>query len=130
VNHDLSRWQQVCRFILVGGLNTGITYVLYLTLSLAMVPPIAYGIAYITGIGIAFAANGRWVFRSPVTSQRILPYVLMQIMLLIIGTSVSWMLTGRLPPWLIGITSIATILPLSFISNAIFFRRKKTTDTI
>ena len=50
-------WARAARFLILGGLNTAITYGIYLGLTLWLMPWLAYGCAYVLGIGIAFIGN-------------------------------------------------------------------------
>lgn len=54
------------RFILAGAFNTGLTYLLYLSLLFIMPYPYAYTATYIVGIAMGYILNSFWVFkRSP-----------------------------------------------------------------
>lgn len=54
------RW---INFLIGGGLNTGLTYCLYLLLSYLMNYQVAYAIAYAAGIVFAYFFNSKVVFR-------------------------------------------------------------------
>lgn len=114
---------RIVRFVIVGGLNTCITYAIYLGLALSLRPWLAYGLAYALGIGIAFVGNRRWVFQSDRAWSSFVPYAAMQVVLMGLGSFVSWMLTGHLAPWAVGLAAIAVVLPISFAMNSLFFRR-------
>jgi putative flippase GtrA len=115
------RCSHLVRFLLVGGLNTAITYVVYLTLNGWMVPWLAYGAAYLLGIIIAFVGNRSWVFRSKQPWRTLVPYAAMQVALMGVGSLVSWLVTPIFPAWAIGLAAIVTVVPLSFLANAFFF---------
>ena len=117
------RWSHLIRFIVIGGLNTGITYVVYLALNGWMVPWLAYGAAYSLGIMIAFIGNRIWVFNSKKSWMALVPYAAMQLVLMAIGSFISWLATDALPVWAIGLAAIAAVLPISFLANAYFFRQ-------
>lgn len=51
------------RFVIAGGLNTGLTYIVYLTLLLIMPYKIAYTLSFLTGIGLGYIFNATFVFR-------------------------------------------------------------------
>lgn len=52
------------RFLVAGGANTVLTYLIYLGL-LTIVPyAVAYSVSFVLGIGISYLLNVFWVFRS------------------------------------------------------------------
>jgi putative flippase GtrA len=59
-NPQVRRW---ISFLIGGGLNTGITYCLYLLLSYVINYQIAYAIAYVAGIVFAYFFNSKVVFK-------------------------------------------------------------------
>ena len=54
---------EALRFLIVGGLNTAITYALYLALLPLLDYTVAYTVTYVLGIGLAYLLNTRFVFR-------------------------------------------------------------------
>jgi putative flippase GtrA len=59
-NAQVRRW---IHFLIGGGLNTGLTYCLYLVLSYWIDYQVAYAIAYATGIVFAYFFNSKFVFK-------------------------------------------------------------------
>ena len=54
----LWRWTQpLVLFIVVGGINTAVTLILFLALSRALPRTLAYTISYLVGIGLAYMLN-------------------------------------------------------------------------
>lgn len=119
---------RLARFLVVGGLNTALTYGIYVGLTWHFPPWMAYGTAYALGIAIAFVGNRSWVFRSTRSWASVFPYAMLQVSLLGFGSAVSWMLTGLLPAWAIGLVAITVNLPLSFLANTFFFRSRSTPE--
>lgn len=68
---------EALRFLIVGGLNTAITYALYLALLPMLDYAVAYTVTFIIGIGLAYALNTRFVFRvrASVRSAVAFPFV-------------------------------------------------------
>ena len=120
-----SNLSHVFRFLVVGGLNTAITYAIFLGLTGLLQPWLAYGIAYIVGIGIAFVGNRGWVFKSQRSFSSFIPYIFLQLALMGFGTLISWLLTGLIPLWAVGLGAIASVLPFSFFANRFFFNSHK-----
>ena len=65
------------RFVMSGGLNTAVTYGIYLVLLQLMPYQFSYTIAYVSGIAISYALNRSFVFRSHqgFRSVLLLPFV-------------------------------------------------------
>lgn len=56
------RFAEYATFILVGGVNTAVTYAIYLLLSLTLTYQVAYGISFLLGILLSYYLNSRFVF--------------------------------------------------------------------
>jgi len=64
------------RFVVGGGINTAVTYLVYLGLSLFLSYQSAFLFAYVLGIVIAYGINSRFVFRVPLSFRRFFAYPL------------------------------------------------------
>ncbi len=53
------------RYVIVGGTNTALTYLIYRLLLLLLAYAVAYTAAYLCGIVIAYVLNARFVFHQP-----------------------------------------------------------------
>jgi len=117
---DFSR--QAVRFLLVGGINTAVSYLTYIGLSGFFPATIAYAAAYACGVLMSFLANGKYVFRSKGGVKMLLPYFVMQVCLLAFGTAVTHLCeVNRVEIWLAGLVAIAVMVPISFLANRWFF---------
>ena len=67
----MQRWT---RFLLGGGLNTAITYGLYLLLNVRMEYQAAYAIAYVGGILFSYVFNALVVFHVPLSLKGLLAF--------------------------------------------------------
>jgi putative flippase GtrA len=61
-------------FVLIGGINTGITYGIYLLLVSVMRYPFAYTGSYVAGIFLSYYLNVRFVFREQLSLSKALKY--------------------------------------------------------
>lgn len=59
----LARVRRLARFIVGGGLNTGVTYLIYLALHIRLSYQLAYLVAYLAGIAFSYCFNSIFVFR-------------------------------------------------------------------
>ena len=62
------------RFILFGGVNSLVTYGIYLLLRLLLAYPVAYTGSYVSGIFISYLLYTRFVFKSDVRLSKALQY--------------------------------------------------------
>jgi hypothetical protein len=69
-----TRRREFILFLLAGGINTALTYGLYLLLLLVMSYPFAYTGSYVAGIFLSYYLNARFVFREPLSLAKALKY--------------------------------------------------------
>lgn len=111
------------RFLAFGGINTAVTYALFLLLVQTLHMQLAYGIAFMAGIAIAYIGNGLWVFAARLKARSALAYPLLYGsqysinagLLQWLGTGLGW------TPWLALITALCVSMPISFLMNQWLF---------
>jgi putative flippase GtrA len=107
---------EIVRFLVAGGINTAITYALYLVL-LPLGYEVAYAIAYAAGIVISYLLNARFVFRTPLRFRDFLKFPLIYVVQYATGALALWLLVehgGIAEEWaLLGV--IAMTIPLIFV---------------
>ncbi|WP_310333772.1 GtrA family protein [Pseudomonas corrugata] len=117
---------ELARFLLSGGLNTALTYGIYLVILLFLPYKISYTISYIFGIGIAYALNRVFVFKGHqgIKSVALLPLVyLIQYLfsLLIVWVWVEKLgYDQRVAP----LIAIMTTIPVTFMLSKLIFSKK------
>src|SRR5438067_1881895 len=84
------------RFVLVGGVNTGVTFVLFLALCWVMPAPAAYTVTYIAGIGLSYLLNSLFVFQTDISVRTALRFPLVYVVQYLYGLAVVSVLTGWL----------------------------------
>lgn len=115
--------RQGLRFLLFGGLNTGLTYALFVGLVLVLHPQLAYATAFATGISLAYLGNSIWVFaaRPRVRSALAYPllygsqYLINAGLLQLLGVGLGW------PPWFALGAALCVSVPVSFLMNRWLF---------
>ena len=114
------------RFIITGGLNTAITYGIYLGLKEIVQYQAAYFIAYVLGVLFSYGMNALFVFRRRMSLKTFVRFPLVYIVQYV----ASAVLLEILVRWAAMSTTVAPIIaivvtvPLTFlISRAIFTRR-------
>ncbi len=110
--------QQFIKFGLTGGLNTGLTYVIYLLLVHLTTPTVAMAVGYGLTSLVGLTLNNHWVFNAhqAVRSVAWKYYATYGFTwLLSVGfthvASTNW----QLPTWLIPIGSLMLTIPLNFL---------------
>ncbi|WP_460145094.1 GtrA family protein [Pseudomonas sp. S2_A02] len=115
------------RFLLTGGLNTGITYALYLIM-LNFFPYIwSYSISYIGGIVIAFVMNRFFVFKEHQGLKSVLFFPFIYIAQYILGIFIVWFWVKKLmlPEFLAPLAAIVLSLPLTYVLTKLVFVKAK-----
>jgi len=64
------------KFIFFGGVNTVLSYAIYVIFQLFLIYPVAFSLAYILGIFMSYYLNSRFVFNRKVALDRALQYPL------------------------------------------------------
>ena len=107
------------RFLLVGAINTLLSYLLYLLL-LALLPYLlAYSLAYCVGIVISYFLNAHFVFRQRIRLVSFLTFPVIYLVQYCLGTLTLWLLVGNagISPELAMLGVIAVTIPATFLMN-------------
>ncbi|GAF68111.1 unnamed protein product, partial [marine sediment metagenome] len=62
------------KFVIAGGINTGVTYLIYLFVLLFTSYPVAFTVSYVAGIVIAYPLNSLFVFRVRLSLKKSLQF--------------------------------------------------------
>jgi putative flippase GtrA len=114
---------QALRFVLVGGLNTLVTFVALAILATLIDPRLAYTIVFACGLAFTSVFTGRYVFSARLSLFRLTAFVLWYLAIYAVGLSVISVITthtdlSRL--WLSALTVLVTA-PLSFVGGRMIF---------
>jgi putative flippase GtrA len=120
------RQHEAVRFLLSGGTNTAVSWLLYLLLITISVPyTLAYSVAFAFGIVFTYYLNTRWVFKVAMSWRSFLQFPLVYLaqyglgMLLLILLVDMWHLPKAYGPPVV--TLIA--LPLTFVLSRFVLKR-------
>lgn len=80
--------ERFLRFLVVGGVNTVMTYLLYLWLLTLLDYRLAYSVSFVFGIGLALTMQARFVFKTKVTPRTALMYSLIYGVQYIVGLAI------------------------------------------
>lgn len=111
------------RFVAAGGLNTALTYAVYLLLLQWCSYQVSYAAAYFLGVIFAYVLNRVFVFRSHKGLISIVLLPLVYVAQFGVSISVLWLAIEKLSlPAILGpVVVIAVTLPLTFLLSRLAF---------
>jgi len=113
------------RFLLAGGINSGASYGLYWILLKWLDYRLAYGVAYIFGIALAYVLNSRMVFSQRMSVRSMMTYPVVYLVCYLLGTGILMILVQGMnmkQEWAAMIAMIL-VIPVSFLINRVYFRK-------
>ena len=116
---------QALRFLVVGGTNTILTYVLLVGLALVIPFPVAYAIAFAVGLAWTLFATRRFVFRSDARWWVLAVYLGWYLLVFGVGQLVIHLLDPH-GFWPVAGTSLVVLVvttPLTFLGGRVIFSR-------
>jgi putative flippase GtrA len=123
--------RQLARFLVVGALNTGLSYLVYLALLRWVSYRWAYSLSYAAGILLSFVLNSLFVFRVPLSWRRLLPYPSVYLVQYLLGLGVVHV-GVELLGWdqrLIPVAVLVVTVPVSFVLTRWVLREKKEIES-
>jgi putative flippase GtrA len=117
--------QQWGRFLLGGGINTFVTYALYLAFKLAVGYQFAYLAAYVIGIVFSYWFNSRLVFKVPLSWTKFLSYPIVYVFqycasaLLLHGLVEFAEINVSFAPLMV----TAAMVPLTYVTSKLILKR-------
>lgn len=111
------------RFVLAGGLNTAVTYVMYLGLLRVAGYQLSYAIAFVTGIFISYVLGRLFVFKAHQGYRSALMLPLVYLIQYLTGAATVWAWVDLLqqPAMLAPAISILVTLPLTYFLSKFAF---------
>lgn len=107
------------RFLMAGGANTAITYVVYLVALrlLGWSSTSSYTLAYALGLILAYTLNRQFVFKSHRGWRSLVGLPLIYLCQYVLGVCIVWLWVHQLQGWpeLAPLAAIAASLPVTFI---------------
>lgn len=114
----------IIKFVGVGAINTGLTYLLYLGLMLFVSYQIAYAIAFVAGILIAYVLNTRYVFKVNQSVKKLLLFPLVYLIQYVCGAAMMhvWVAKLSINASVAPLLTTVTLLPLTYALTKIILK--------
>ncbi len=114
------------RFVISGGVNTLLTYGLYVALLLVMPYQAAYALSYVAGIALAYALNTRFVFQEKAQLKTAAQYPLVYLVQYVTSALFLYVLVDllRLNESLSYFAVIAATVPITYWLSRVIFKRR------
>ncbi|GGO65575.1 GtrA family protein [Nonomuraea cavernae] len=108
--------RRFARFVAGGATNTAVTHGLFVVLTWSMPAPVAYSVAYATGIVLGYVINTVFVFRIRASLRSALRFPVVYLVAYLVGLGLVVLLTGAgLAPWLAMPVVLAVNVPLTYV---------------
>lgn len=113
------------RFLISGTLRTVAIYLLYLGLLRLVDYQVAYAIAYVAGIALAYLLDTRYVFRSTWSWRSFLRFPIVYVVQYLLGVALLWLLVERFgaDEALAPIFILAVLVPVTFAMSRLIVRK-------
>ncbi|MCT2195588.1 GtrA family protein [Paenibacillus sp. p3-SID1389] len=114
------------KFVIVGGLNTAITYGAYLLLLLCFEYKISYSISYILGILFSYYFNTKFVFREKITLLKFLKFPVVYLAQYLINVVILHILVEyiNMPAEIVPLIVIVVSLPITYLLSKFIIKGK------
>ena len=119
------------KFLVVGVINTGSTYLIYLFFNLFVAYSIAYTIAYLSGIAISYYLNARWTFASDISLHSAIMYPSVHVAQYFVGIlSLHWLIVSlQMDEKVAPLIVVLLTLPVTFLLSKWILTARKRLDS-
>lgn len=116
---------EFARFLVVGAVNTGGGYLIYLGLLQLLPYGAAYSIAFALGILISYLLNTAFVFRTSFSLRKLLQFPLVYLVQYLLGICLLFTLVELLsvPAYIAPLIVVAATIPVTFILSRKIIKR-------
>ena len=119
------------RFLIAGGLNTGLTFVLYWLLLLVINYRVAYAISFVAGIIFSYVVNTKFVFRTDYSLRKMVLFPLVYLVTYFVGALVLQLSVARfgVDARIAPLVSICATLPLTYLLTKLVLTGRRGNDS-
>jgi putative flippase GtrA len=111
------RWRQFLTFVFFGGINTALTYGIYLVFVLYVAYPTAYTVSFILGIFLSYYLNARFVFKEKLRLSKALQYPVVYFTQYLLGLGLMYVLieVARLDKFIAPMMVVLATVPCTYL---------------
>jgi putative flippase GtrA len=115
---------EALRFLIVGGLNTAVSYACYLILLHWLAYEAAYAISYVIGVLLSYVMSALFVFRQPLRLRTALRFPLVYLVQFLLGFVLLKVLVEliHVPEWLAPLIVTIVSIPVTFLLSRLIVR--------
>jgi putative flippase GtrA len=119
---------EILRFVIAGAINTIVTYAIYLALLSMLGYVVAYSIAYVIGIALAYVLNTWFVFRVPQNIRGMLLFPLVYVVQYLVGIITLQVAVREfdVPQKFALLVSIAVSIPVTYLLSRFVLKPSMT----
>ena len=124
----MAQWRsaprELARYLIVGAVNTGLTYALLVALMRVLDYRLAYTLVYALGIALSYWTQSRYVFKVPPRLRTGLAFPLIYLLQYLLGVAVLWLLVeaGGLSKEWAALIAVALNVPVGFALSRALLR--------
>ena len=113
------------KFLIVGGANTVLSYILYVLLLKYFAYPIAYTIAWVEAVVFSYVVNSLLVFKKDMTVKKAIFFPTVYLLQYALGVSLLWTLVElvHVPEKLAPVCIVLISVPVTFFMSKIIISR-------
>lgn len=118
------------RFLICGGVNTLLTYLIYVGLVMVLPYPVAYTITTILGIFLSYVLNALFVFRRKLSLTAALQYPVVYVVQYFLGLALLYVLVEKahLSKFFAPLLIVVATTPITFLLSRFVIGRRLTGD--
>jgi putative flippase GtrA len=113
------RAHEFLRFLIVGAVNTLVTYLIYVALLFVMTYPVAYTVTYAVGILISYCLNAQLVFKQKLRLSVALLYPIVYLLQYLLGLALLFVLVemAHLSAFIAPLCTIFVTVPVTYFAS-------------
>ncbi|MBK8025435.1 MAG: GtrA family protein [Chloroflexi bacterium] len=120
------------RYVLAGGVNSVLTYIIYLLLLPVTAYTVAYGVSYFAGVPVGYVLNALFVFRQPLRWRSALKFPVVYIVQYVLGTIFTVLLVDGLhiPAEYAAALGTLMTVPFAFVITRLVLKPKQSEEPV
>jgi putative flippase GtrA len=124
------REHQFSRFLISGGVNTGLTYLIYVGIVWFLPYTIAYTVTTILGIFLSYVLNALFVFRRKLSLSAALQYPIVYLAQYVVGLILLYLLVEKagMSKFVAPLLIVVATVPVTFLLSRYVISGRKAAD--